>query len=154
MIIQKATYADLSMLSKLWKSDLQASWTMEMIGETFNLSETYTRVAHDHKRDTPFVGFVMGSFLGDVAEIYAIAVAEGSKGTGVGKALLLGFLEEAKSRNVHSIFLEVAETNKRALSFYEKYGFERLSIRKNYYSQAQAKNSPIFVDAVVLRKVL
>jgi ribosomal-protein-alanine N-acetyltransferase len=34
----------------------------------------------------------------------------------------------------NSIFLEVRESNSAAIALYEKFGFEKLSIRKNFYS--------------------
>ena len=125
-----------------------------MIEETFRYSETYTLIAQDLGVNNTFLGFMMGSFLGDAAELYAIAVEENFKRTGIGSALLENFMEEAVSLNVRSIFLEVGETNERALAFYKSYGFEKLSKRKNYYLNSQTDDGPIFTDAVVLRKNL
>lgn len=152
--IEKASVEDLLPISELWGRDLQAPWTKTSIEETFKVPETYTLVARNFKKALPFLGFVMGSFLGDVGEIYAIAVVEEFKRKGIGSDLLSNFIKEAILRNVQNLFLEVAEINKRALSFYEKFGFEEISRRKNYYSSIRTEKEPILIDAVVLRKIL
>ena len=42
-------------------------------------------------------------------------------------------IENLKSKGVTSLFLEVRESNVSAIKLYEKLGFIKLSVRKNYY---------------------
>lgn len=46
---------------------------------------------------------------------------------------LLKELENIK--NIENITLEVRESNKSAIAFYEKNGYEKVAIRKNYYKE-------------------
>ena len=43
------------------------------------------------------------------------------------------FLEEAKKRGGVSFFLEVRESNMRARNLYRSFGFEEISVRRNFY---------------------
>jgi len=60
-------------------------------------------------------------------EIERIYVAKDYHGTGVGQQLMKTCLDHAKNAGYDVVWLGVWEHNKRALSFYEKWGFERFS---------------------------
>ncbi|MDR1835242.1 MAG: GNAT family N-acetyltransferase [Fusobacteriaceae bacterium] len=62
-------------------------------------------------------------------EIIKFGTVEGERRKGWGKKLL----DLAKSMARDGIFLEVRETNRNAIAFYGKNGFEKINIRKNYY---------------------
>ena len=62
-------------------------------------------------------------------------------------AKLIGEFEKMLPADTESIFLEVRESNSGAIALYEKCGFERLSVRKNFYSQPRE-------NAVVMAKNL
>jgi len=72
--------------------------------------------------------------VGDFADIYDFEVKPEFRGQGFGKDLLRAFLTEMKGRNVETITLEVRIDNLIAISLYEKFGFEQVSIRKGYYN--------------------
>ena len=59
----------------------------------------------------------------------------------------MSLLDEAFSRGCESAFLEVAKGNASAVKLYEKFGFEPIYIRNNYY-----KDPPD--DAVIMKKIL
>jgi len=87
------------------------------------------------------IGFIVGRVvpaadddLAVDAEIYNIGIAPDAQGNGFGQMLLDAFLAECRSRNVRSIWLEVRESNEPALGIYSKNGFERVGIRKDFYS--------------------
>ena len=69
----------------------------------------------------------------DEAEITYLSVHPLYKRRGLGKKLINNIFKECKNENIKSIFLEVSHNNKEALSFYEYFGFETISIRKKYY---------------------
>lgn len=66
-------------------------------------------------------------------EIYInnIAVSENFRGRGLGQALLL----ELEKREFVFITLEVRESNLPAISLYEKMGYEKIGLRKNFYEK-------------------
>lgn len=58
---------------------------------------------------------------------------------------LIAEFERLLPVDAESIFLEVRESNAPAIALYEKCGFERLSVRKNFYSSPRE-------NAIVMRK--
>ncbi len=82
-----------------------------------------------------------GSTDGD---IQTIAVAPGARRQGLGRALMLTLLGEARRRGVTAVFLEVRADNPAAQSLYRGLGFEDIGVRPHYYQ-------PDNVDAIVMR---
>jgi ribosomal-protein-alanine N-acetyltransferase len=90
-------------------------------------------VALVSERGTEGTGFVIGRQAADEAEILNLAVAPTSRCQGEGGALLKAALEEFRSRGVSRVFLEVRESNKTGIAFYEKHGFSKTGRRAGYY---------------------
>ena len=80
------------------------------------------------------------------ADITSIAVHPEYRRKGLALKLIEYFIEMIPD-DAESIFLEVRESNAPAIALYEKCGFERLSVRKNFYSQPRE-------SAVVMQKKL
>ena len=72
-------------------------------------------------------GYLMVLDSIDVYEILAIATIEEYRNKGIAQELL----DKIKTKD---IFLEVRESNKKAINFYKKNNFKQISIRKGYYS--------------------
>ncbi|EHI76062.1 putative ribosomal-protein-alanine acetyltransferase [Fusobacterium sp. oral taxon 370 str. F0437] len=72
-------------------------------------------------------GYLMVLDSIDVYEILAIATIEEYRNKGFAQELL----DKIKTKD---IFLEVRESNERAINFYKKNDFKQISIRKGYYS--------------------
>ena len=68
------------------------------------------------------------------AELYNIAVQTGSRRHGVGSLLLTDLIDRLRGREVESLWLEVRESNRPAVDFYEKHGFKAEITRPNFYS--------------------
>ncbi|OUE30711.1 tRNA N6-adenosine threonylcarbamoyltransferase [Clavibacter michiganensis] len=81
------------------------------------------------------------------ADVQTIAVAEGSRGRGIGRALLTRLVAEAHARGAREVLLEVRADNPVAQALYASLGFEPIAVRPHYYQ-------PDDVDAVVMRAVL
>jgi len=78
-------------------------------------------------------GFIEFHQVGDFADIHDIEVEFKYRGKGYGAKLMELFLNEMKSRMVTVITLEVRVDNTIAISLYEKFGFKRIDVRKEYY---------------------
>jgi len=81
------------------------------------------------------VGFVLVRYVGDEMEILNLAVAEGSRRSGVGRCLVRAALDEARVRGTSRAFLEVRESNAPALALYNSAGFKPVGRRRNYYHE-------------------
>jgi len=65
-------------------------------------------------------------------EIMNIAVSPCVRCGGIGTALMTALL--AAASDAETIFLEVRASNDAAIRLYDRFGFERIAVRKNYYS--------------------
>ncbi|HRI04958.1 MAG TPA: ribosomal protein S18-alanine N-acetyltransferase [Pyrinomonadaceae bacterium] len=86
------------------------------------------------------IGFVVGRIVeGGVveseqqAEIYNIAIDKSEQGKGFGQLLFDAFIEKCNEQNVTSVWLEVRESNEKAIGFYKSNGFEHVQSRNNFY---------------------
>ena len=83
--------------------------------------------------DETLVGYIGGQVVEDEAHIFTLGVHPESRGRGLGERLLLHFLRFLKPRGVVRVTLEVRESNDAARRLYRKWGFERVSRRRQYY---------------------
>lgn len=67
------------------------------------------------------------------AHISTIAIHPANRGLGYGEILLAGMFGKALQLNAEYIVLEVRVSNSVAQSLYQKYGFNRVARKKNYY---------------------
>ena len=91
-------------------------------------------------------GLICGFFAADEAEITSVAVSPQHRRKGIAARLMDGYFSTLPE-SVRSIFLEVRESNSAAIGLYEKFGFEKISVRKNFYSFPDE-------NAVVMQKSL
>jgi ribosomal-protein-alanine N-acetyltransferase len=85
--------------------------------------------------ELPVAGYAVLWCFGDQGELANIAVAPGCRGRGIGSRLLTAVLDMARDRGVEELFLEVRESNERAIDMYERRGFELLGRRVGYYDR-------------------
>lgn len=69
----------------------------------------------------------------DEVHIGTIAVHPGFRGMGLGKHFLSEILEKAFEEGVIKAFLEVRESNEKAIKLYQELGFTIDGVRKGYY---------------------
>ncbi len=68
------------------------------------------------------------------AHITTIAVRDAYRRQGIGERLLIAIIEMAIKLNADVVTLEVRASNKQAQALYEKYCFQRVGIRRAYYT--------------------
>lgn len=104
-------------------------------------------------RVVEFAGDVAGygimSFGAGEAHILNICVRTDLRGSGVGRRLMDYLLERAREIYMQDIFLEVRPTNSVAIRMYEKLGFVRIGVRKEYYQAHGGRE-----DALIYKLVL
>ena len=92
------------------------------------------------------VGYVVAMLQGEsLGRIVSIAVSPNRRRRGVGSALTLRILEVLKRLGAESVRLEVRRSNIAAQRFYEKLGFKKACVIKNYYRDEDAY---VFVTAL------
>lgn len=127
-------------------------WTAQnYLDELKNESSVMLRLVAD---DNSIIGFVVGRLVagGEIsprpdAEIYNIAVIEAEQRKGCGQTLFDGFAAICNTRNVANIWLEVRESNSKAIRFYERNGFCRVQTRNHFYENPRE-------HAILMRRIL
>lgn len=79
----------------------------------------------------------------DIFDVMKIAVKEEFRRKSIATKLLDYINDNLISDKEVKIVLEVRKTNDKAIKFYEKYGFKKISIRKKYYEDTNE-------DAIVM----
>lgn len=82
----------------------------------------------------------------DEGEIINIAVKPEFQKQGIADRLMRAMLSEGRKRAVYRMFLEVRVSNEAAIRLYEKNGFTRQGIRKDFYKE-------IHEDAYVMNRI-
>ena len=80
-------------------------------------------------------GFLIVRVIAPESEILNIAIAPSQRRKGIATALLTEAENTLKKDNVTRVFLEVRESNQRAIAFYKKYGFAATGRRPAYYRE-------------------
>jgi len=88
-------------------------------------------------------GYCVFTVAADEGEILRIAVKEELRGEKIGYVILKRALEEMQACGARKAYLEVREGNIPAISLYTRAGFEKIGIRKNYYSD-NGENALVF----------
>lgn len=86
------------------------------------------------KEEDEVIGFIDFYLLFDSSSLAILAVKENYQRQGIGTKLLDFMFDQLKENNVLFNELEVRESNQKAISFYEKYGYQRMKIKPNYYT--------------------
>lgn len=112
-------------------------WTAQNYLDELQLSGSIMLRLETEPRET--IGFVVGRVIEGAiehetqAEIYNIAIVEPHQRRGHGQILFDEFTQKCLEKDVVSIWLEVRESNRQAIDFYQKNGFEPVQTRPNFY---------------------
>ena len=71
----------------------------------------------------------------DEGQVTNIATSPAYRQKGLGATVLAAMLAHARERGLVSVTLEVRESNVPAIALYQKLGFVKLGMRKNFYTQ-------------------
>ena len=88
------------------------------------------------------VGYTCFWRVTDEVHLLNVAVQEGRRGRGIGRFLVEAVIQEARTAQARTLFLEVRAGNVAARRLYRQLGFRNLGIRRGYYGPGQ--------DAIVM----
>ena len=127
-MIKKLTINDVDYIEQIFNLEKNIFKNSAFSKEsTENLVKADNSFIYAYLIDEKVCGYLMVLDSIDVYEILAIATVEEYRNKGIAQELL----EKIKTKD---IFLEVRESNKKAINFYKKNNFKQISIRKGYYS--------------------
>ena len=79
------------------------------------------------------LGYFLVMLAVEEAHLLNISVAAAHQHQGLGQLLLDRATALSRSNGMHSMLLEVRESNAHAIKVYKRYGFSEIGRRKNYY---------------------
>ena len=127
-MIKKLTINDVDYIEQIFNLEKNIFKNSAFSKEsTENLVKADNSFIYAYLIDEKIYGYLIVLDSIDVYEILAIATIEEYRNKGIAQELL----DKIKTKD---IFLEVRESNKKAINFYKKNNFKQISIRKGYYS--------------------
>jgi ribosomal-protein-alanine N-acetyltransferase len=121
---------DLEQVVSLEEEVFTHPWSRQAIDEMMKDQNICFLVA---KIGNEVVGNCALRMILDEGEITNVSVKEIFRGRGIAKEMLGELMKIGLSRGVSNFTLEVRKKNNPAISLYEKLGFEKEGIRKNFY---------------------
>ena len=141
--VKKAEHCHVPQIAEIEKESIPQPWSEAAFAAALTDEKAVTLAAFC---GDVLCGFITGVYLLDTVDIYSVAVSAEYRGKGVGKRLLEEFFSVLPD-DVQAVNLEVRESNVPAIKLYEKTGFERVGLRKNFYQEPRE-------NAVLMPKTL
>jgi [ribosomal protein S18]-alanine N-acetyltransferase len=150
--LRRATLDDLDAIMQLETSTFGSdAWSRGSMRAELGSRHGYYLVAerepqHPDAAIAGYAGLLAPAGSGQ-ADIQTIAVEATARRNGLGRALVVALLAEARARAATEVFLEVRADNPNAQLLYASLGFEQIAVRPQYYQ-------PDGVDAHIMRLAL
>lgn len=134
MILREMLVEDLEQVMEIEKQLFSVPWTKEGYFTFLTRSDTMFLVVEEKGKILGYCGLLMVLDEGDVTNV---AVCRERQREGIGNFLVSSLLRLAGDQGVSVIHLEVRSGNATAIRLYERLGFQRDGIRRNYYSDPE-----------------
>ncbi len=150
MFLAPARIEDIECISMIEAASFAQPWQPLALSGELTVSDSWHQVARVPATDqnqTTVVGYILVRFLTDEMHIMKLAVDPRWRKRGTATALLASAQREAVRRRTALMLLEVRPSNRAAIGFYRKAGFQIIGVRSNYYPKTGE-------DALVMSKRL
>jgi Acetyltransferases len=124
--------------------------TIEAVEKYIYNSDVY--IVRQKRSPEPIAVFVLHKISNAQIEIKSIAVLESLQGQGIGSSLLDEIKRIAVADKYKSIIVGTPDTSSRQIHFYEKNGFTKYDVRKDFFIKNYSE--PIIENGVLLRDML
>lgn len=132
VLIRAMTVEDIPAVHEVEVQSFSIPWSKRAFAESLGYGHAVFLVAEILGQIVGYCGMYQVFEQGDIINI---AVAEKYRNAGVGAKMIESLIVAAKQREICDLTLEVRESNERAIHLYEKYGFEKIGTRKNFYEK-------------------
>ena len=123
------TESDVEALVAVEKLSYSHPWTLGNFKDAFKAGN----LAQGLKAGDQWVGYFVAMQVLDEVHLLNITVAPVFQGQGWALCLMQSLSLWAQTHQATSLWLEVRESNARALKHYTGFGFEQVGLRKDYY---------------------
>lgn len=132
MLVRDLTDADIEAVSIIEEETFSMPWKPDDFREMIAKDHMLYVVAELDGKVIGGAGLVQ---VGDHGDITNVCISEKFRGCGYGKTLVEGLLSAGNERGCVDFTLEVRVSNARAISLYEKLGFESVGVRPRFYEK-------------------
>ncbi|MEK9676878.1 MAG: GNAT family N-acetyltransferase [Rhodospirillaceae bacterium] len=146
MIILPISSVHAGVVAELHSVSFGEDWPEDQVAAMLATPGAFGFIAN--LEDEP-AGFVACRASGDECELLSIGVIPAWRRTGLAQGLWESAITEARRRAVGNLYLEVAEDNLPAISFYTTNGCKNYGSRKSYYRRLAGR-----VDGLLFRLAL
>lgn len=140
MIIRSMTEEDLPQVYLIEQESFSDPWSEEDFYDSLTKDNNTYLIAEINDEIIGYCGYWGVAGEGD---IYNVAVKKEFRGQRIGYQMLKSLIQDAYSRGITALTLEVRHTNEAAIHLYESLGFERVGVRKDFYTRPKE-------DAVIM----
>ena len=132
LFFEKMNQSHISAIAEIERQCFSKPWSENAIAAELENESAYFYVA---KLNGEAVGYIGMHCAADECYIANVGVLKKYRNMGVGSALVKYAADTAQRMNMSFISLEVRPSNTTAVRIYERLGFERVGLRKNFYSE-------------------
>ena len=134
MILREMLVEDLEQVMEIENQLFSVPWTKEGYFTFLTRDDTMFLVVEEKGKILGYCGLLMVLDEGDVTNV---AVCRERQREGIGNFLVSSLLRLAGDQGISMIHLEVRSGNETSIRLYERLGFQRDGIRRNYYSDPE-----------------
>ncbi len=129
------TDAQREQISEVEKACFKDFWTSKMLSEELDNPLCDTVI---HEADGKITAYAIGRTAADESEIFRVGVLPEYREKHIALEMLNTLHERMKTRGAERVFLEVRSRNTPAIRLYERLGYKKIAVRKNYYGDDDA----------------
>ncbi len=154
IVIREFIESDIEQIHALEEDIFPHPWTLEMFQDDFNQKDNFTKTVKGKTLNCrnnyvleyrgEVIAFYMGWAIFDEYTILNIGVKADFQEQGLGSLLMMNLVNKAIELECSYIYLEVRASNIPAQRLYEKFQFEEIGRRKDYYMKPKE-------DAIVMK---
>jgi len=139
--VQAMTEDDIDAIEQIERSAYEFPWTSGNFRDS--LKSGYFGVTC--RIDGQLAGYAIQMYVIDETHLLNITIAPAFQRNGYGSRLLQWLMDEARSRKMSSLFLEVRPSNAQAQSLYTRFGFSQIGVRRDYYPARDGRENALIL---------
>ena len=148
VFVREMNWRDVPEVLKIERISFSTPWSeLAFLKEIYN-PYSVTKVA---LLDGEVAGYICAGYLLDEGHILNLAVHPDLRRRNIATAVVEKVINELRMKGCRFLFLEVRVSNSSAIQFYERFGFQSVGYRKNYYMQPTEDAVLMKLDLELLR---
>lgn len=129
-LIRNMQESDLDEVCRIEQESFSMPWTKEAMAASLKNENNVYLVAEYAEK---IAGYCCMWGIAGEGQINNVAVDKAYRGKGIAQKMMKAFIEEGRKKNLTEFTLEVRESNLAAIRLYEKIGFKKEGVRKDFY---------------------